>query len=103
MELIKVADIPRSTYYYWEKILIRDDKYAVVNAAIQSLYHEHKGHYGYRRIAKELKKYGFYHDPKTINKLMNAMGIKCEVRMKNTGLIKEMLEKLHQTFYNVIL
>ncbi|PYF01282.1 transposase InsO family protein [Ureibacillus chungkukjangi] len=82
VELIKVADIPRSTYYYWEKRLNRDDKYAEVKAVIQSIYHEHKGRYGYRRIAKELKKYGFSHDPKTINKLMNAMGIKCEVRMK---------------------
>lgn len=82
VELIKVADIPRSTYYYWEKRLNRDDKYAGVKAAIQSIYHEHKGRYGYRRIAKELKKYGFYHNPKTINKLMNAIGIKCVVRMK---------------------
>ncbi|MGA3678309.1 IS3 family transposase [Lysinibacillus agricola] len=82
VELIKVADIPRSTYYYWEKRLNRIDKYADVKVAIQSIYHEHKGRYGYRRIAKELKKYGFHHDPKTINRLMNTIGIKCEVRMK---------------------
>ena len=82
MELIKVADIPRSTYYYWEKRLNRLDKYADVKVAIQSIYHEHKGRYGYRRIAKELKKIGIHHDPKTINCLMNAIGIKCEVRMK---------------------
>ena len=82
VELIKVADIPRSTYYYWEKRLDRTDKYADVKVAIQSIYHEHKGRYGYRRIAKELKKYGIHHDPKTINCLMNAIGIKCEVRMK---------------------
>ncbi|WP_342598154.1 IS3 family transposase [Psychrobacillus sp. FSL H8-0483] len=82
VELIKVADIPRSTYYYWEKRLNRTDKYAEVKVAIQSIYLEHKGRYGYRRIAKELKKYGFHYDPKTINYLMNAIGIKCEVRMK---------------------
>lgn len=39
VELIKVADIPRSTYYYWDKRLNRDDKYAGVKAAIQSIYH----------------------------------------------------------------
>ena len=55
VELIKVADIPRSTYYYWEKRLNRHDKYADVKVAIQSIYHEHKGRYGYRRITKELK------------------------------------------------
>nr|WP_107951409.1 IS3 family transposase [Lysinibacillus parviboronicapiens] len=82
VEFIKVADIPRSTYYYWEKRLNRTDKYTDVKAAIQSIYHEHKGRYGYRRITKELKKYGIHHDPKTINCLMNAIGIKCEVRMK---------------------
>ena len=93
MELIKVADIPRSTYYYWEKRLSRADRYSNVKAAIQFIYREHKGRCGYRRIAKELKKYGFYHDPKSINKLINAMGIKCEVRMKNTVRIKVMSGK----------
>nr|WP_176702865.1 IS3 family transposase [Peribacillus simplex] len=82
MALIKVADIPRSTYYYWEKRLNREDKYSKVKATIQSIYHEHKGRYGYRRITKELKKYGFSHNPKTINRLMNEMGVKCLVRMK---------------------
>ena len=79
MDLIKVADIPRSTYYYWEKRLNREDKYAKVKATIQVIYHEHKGRYGYRRITKELKKYGFSHDPKTINRFMNEMGLKCLV------------------------
>ncbi len=82
MELIKVAGIPRSTYYYWEKRLNRPDKYAEVKTKIENIYHEHKGRYGYRRIAKELKKHDIYHDPKTINRLMNEMGLKCEVRMK---------------------
>ncbi|MFY0519666.1 IS3 family transposase [Lysinibacillus sp. UGB7] len=80
--LIKVAGIPRSTYYYWEKRLNRKDKYSAVKTAIQSIYHEHKGRYGYRRITKELKKLGFSHDPKTINRLMNEMGLKCLVRLK---------------------
>lgn len=82
MELVKVADIPRSTYYYWEKQLNREDKYASVKEVIEAVYHEHKGRYGYRRIHKELAKRNIHHDPKTINRLMNEMGIKCEVRMK---------------------
>ncbi|MFY0518876.1 IS3 family transposase [Lysinibacillus sphaericus] len=94
VELIKVADIPRSTYYYWEKRLNRTDKYTDVKAAIQSIYHEHKGRYGYRRITKELKKYGIHHDPKTINSLMNAIGIKCEVRMKKYRSYKGKVGKI---------
>ncbi|MFS0815692.1 IS3 family transposase [Lysinibacillus sp. 1P01SD] len=94
VELIKVADIPRSTYYYWEKRLNRTDKYADVKVAIQSIYHEHKGRYGYRRIAKELKKYGIVHDPKTINGLMNAIDIKCEVRMRKYRSYKGKVGKI---------
>ncbi|MEI4768479.1 IS3 family transposase [Psychrobacillus sp. FJAT-51614] len=82
VELVKVADIPRSTYYYWEKRLQREDKYATTKTAIEVIYHEHKGRYGYRRIAKELVKKNICHDPKTINRLMNEMGLKCMVRMK---------------------
>ncbi len=82
MDLVEVADIPRSTYYYWEKRLNRADKYAEVKEAIKKIDHEHKGRYGYRRITKELKKYGFTHDPKTIHHLMNELGLKCMVRMK---------------------
>ncbi len=82
MDLVEVADIPRSTYYYWEKRLNQADKYAEVKEAIKEIFHEHKGRYGYRRIAKELEKKGFHHDPKTINRLMNEMGLKCLVRMK---------------------
>ncbi|WP_156178288.1 IS3 family transposase [Bacillus sp. SA1-12] len=82
VELVKVADIPRSTYYYWEKQLNREDKYASVKEVIDAVYHEHKGRYGYRRIHKELAKRNIHYDPKTINRLMNEMGLKCEVRMK---------------------
>jgi transposase InsO family protein len=82
VDLVKVADIPRSTYYYWEKRLNQADKYTNVKEEIKEIYHEHKGRYGYRRIAKELKKKGIHHDPKTILRLMNEMGLKCLVRMK---------------------
>jgi putative transposase len=82
VELVKVADLPRSTYYYWEKRLIFEDKYTKVKEAIEAIYHEHKGRYGYRRITKELEKKNIHHDPKTILRLMNEMGLKCAVRMK---------------------
>lgn len=58
------------------------DKYELVKKAITEIYHEHKGRYGYRRITFELENRGFKHDPKTILRLMNDMGLKCLVRMK---------------------
>jgi transposase InsO family protein len=77
VDLVVVADMKRSTYYYWEKRLNQADKYEKVKEAIQKIFHEHKGRYGYRRITKELEKRGFKHDPKTINRLMNEIGLKC--------------------------
>jgi putative transposase len=60
----------------------RPDKYKKVKDAIQEIYHEHKGRYGHRNIKKELEKRGIIHDPKTVLKLMNQMGLRCQVRMK---------------------
>ncbi|MEC1526160.1 IS3 family transposase, partial [Neobacillus niacini] len=82
VNLVVVADMKRSTYYYWEKRLNQVDKYEKVKEGIQEIFHEHKGRYGHRRITKELEKRGFKHDKKTINSLMNKIGIKCLVRMK---------------------
>ena len=55
INLIKVAGIKRSTYYYWVKQLDRPDKYAEIKEVIQEIYNEHKGRYGYRRITLELR------------------------------------------------
>jgi transposase InsO family protein len=60
----------------------RPDKYEKVKEAIQKIYSDHKGRYGHRNIKKELDKQGLKLDPKTVLKLMNEMGIKCQVRMK---------------------
>jgi transposase InsO family protein len=60
----------------------RPDKYEKVKEAIQEIYHEHKGRYGHRNIRKELKKRNISLDPKTVLKLMNQIGLKCQVRMR---------------------
>ena len=49
---------------------------------IHTIYHEHKGRYGYRRITLELRNQGFMINHKTVQRLMNEMGLKCLVRMK---------------------
>ena len=100
MDLVEVADIPRSTYYYWEKRLQLADKYAEVKEAIKEIFHEHKGRYGYRRIAKELDKRRFHHDPKTICRLMNEIGLKCLVRMKKYRSYKGNLGKIAPNLLN---
>jgi len=72
----------RSVYYYWRTRLTGEDKYAEVKTAIHALFHEHEGRCGYRRIHALLERQGFRHDPKTVRRLMNELGLKCLVRMK---------------------
>jgi putative transposase len=79
---VKVADIPRSTYYYWIKQMDRPDKYSEVKEVIQQIFDEHQGRYGYRRITLELRNQGYVLNHKTVRRLMVEMNVKCLVRMK---------------------
>ena len=79
---MKVAGIPRSTYYYWAKKIKHPDKYSEIKAVIKQIFHEHQGRYGYRRITLELRNQGFHVNHKTVRRLMIELDLKCLVRMK---------------------
>lgn len=81
-ELLKIAQIKRSTYYYHISKLNEPDKYGKIKDEIKKIYTENKGRYGYRRITDELKNRGFVINHKTVQRLMKLMGLKCMVRMK---------------------
>lgn len=49
---------------------------------ISTIYHDHKGRYGYRRITLELRNRGFLINHKTVQRLMKELGLKSLVRMK---------------------
>jgi len=72
----------RSTFYYHQKKLVQEDKYATQRALIVSIYHQHKGRYGYRRITSVLKQSGHLINHKTVLKIMNECGIKSRIRIK---------------------
>jgi len=72
----------RSTFYYHQKRLNGNDKYGVEKQVIAEIFSENKGRYGYRRIALELRNRGMLLNHKTVSKLMNVLGLKCQVRMK---------------------
>ncbi len=74
--------MPRATYYYYCKTLNKEDKYKEIKIEIESIYHENKGRYGYRRITLELKNKGYIINHKTVLKLMKQLGIQCFVRVK---------------------
>lgn len=71
----------RSTFYY-HRGKRETDKYSTCKQTIKVIYHKHKGRYGHRRIAIELRKRGYNISGKTVLKLMNACGLKCNVRLK---------------------
>ena len=48
--LLEVARLPRSTYYYQLKELDGLDKDKELKTEIQTIYNDHKGNYGYRRV-----------------------------------------------------
>ena len=76
VDLIRIAGIARSTFYYWVKALNRPDKYAKVKQQIQKIYQENRGRYGYRRIKLELANRGYPLNHKTVQRLMKQLGLK---------------------------
>ena len=80
--LLEIAQLPRATFYYHAKRMVRKDKYAIIKTKITELFHEHQGRYGYRRITDELHNQNFAINHKTVQRLMKELGLVCRVRMK---------------------
>jgi len=77
----------RSSFYYQQN-QSKTDKYQDVKFKIKSIYHVHKGRYGYRRITTELRKIGMIINHKTVLKLMNNLGLKSLIRRKKYNSYK---------------
>jgi putative transposase len=89
-----LAQIPRSTYYYWISTAERPDKDADVKARITAIYHVHKGRYGYRRITDELRNEGHLVNHKKVQRIMCELGLHCIVRMKKYRSYKGTVGKI---------
>lgn len=70
-----MAQVPRSTYYYYIKQQANPDKYSEIKEQITSIYYENKGRYGYRRITDELRIRGYAINHKTVQRLMKQLGL----------------------------
>ena len=92
--LLKLAGIPKSTFYYHLKILKLPDKYVNIKEEIKAIYHENKGRYGYRRMTAELHNRGFLINHKTVLKLMKQLGLQCFVRAKKYRSYKGTIGKI---------
>ncbi|RIY39448.1 hypothetical protein CJP73_14490 [Neopusillimonas maritima] len=80
--LLRVAGLSRSTFYYHEKCAKETDKHADVKARILSIFEEHKGRYGYRRITATLRQSGELVNHKKVQRLMGLLQLKSLVRVK---------------------
>ncbi len=80
--LLEILDLSRSTYYYQLKQLNKGEKDKALKAEIKSIYDEHNGNYGYRRIHLELRNCGFMINHKKVQRLMKVMGLAARIRRK---------------------
>lgn len=92
--LVKLADIPRSTYYDLLKRMNRPDSDSDLKAEIKAIYEEHEGRYGYRRIRDELTIRGQKVNHKKVQRIMKELGLKCLVRMKKYKSYKGTVGKI---------
>lgn len=74
--------MPRSTFYYQQRALKLEDKYADIKKEITKIHHKHHGRYGYRRMTAELKRRGIKLNHKTVYRLMKEACLYCNVRMR---------------------
>ena len=80
--LLKVAQLSRSTFYYQARVLQAGDPQAELKARIRTIYDQHKGRYGYRRITAALRRTGELVNHKTVQRLMQTLRLKSLVRPK---------------------
>jgi transposase InsO family protein len=80
--LLNQTNMARSNFYYHQKKTKSADKYQVIKELIKSIFHKHKGRYGYRRITDELNSKGIIINHKTVLRLMKFLGLKSLIRVK---------------------
>lgn len=69
-------------FYYQLQVLKKGPPHEQEMKMIETIYHDHKGRYGYRRIHLTLKKEGIKINHKTVQRLMKELNLKSTVRPK---------------------
>ena len=80
--LLQVCGLARSTFYYQQKALQVVDKHVLLKTQIKSVFEQHKGRYGYRRVTAAIRNAGAMVNHKTIQRLMGQLQLKSLVRPK---------------------
>lgn len=80
--LLQASGLARSTFYYQQKALQVVDKHASLKTQIKSVFEQHKGRYGYRRITAAIGHLDTVVNHKKIQRLMGQLQLKSLVRPK---------------------
>lgn len=82
--LLERLGLSKSSYYYQETAMRREDKYDGARRRISELFHENKGRYGYRRIYGLLKREGIVFSEKVVRRIMreDELSVKTKRRRK---------------------
>ena len=86
--------MPRSVYYYQVSASLKPDPYLEAKTAIKTIFHAHKGRYGYRRVQTALGSENHHLNHKTVQKLMAQLSLKSTVRPKRYQSYKGALGKV---------
>lgn len=86
--MLALSGLARSTFYYQQKALSSGDRHAALKTMIGSIFDEHKGRYGYRRVTAAIRRRGEMVNHKTVQRLMIEMGLKSLVRPKKYRFYK---------------
>ena len=80
--LLRVAGLARSTWYYHQPTRGHPDPHAGVKTAMQAIFAEVQGRYGYRRMHARLVADGWRVGKKCVRTLMHLLGLVCQVRRR---------------------
>lgn len=80
--LLQVAGLARSTWYYHHQRQERPDPHADLKIAMQAIFTEVHGRYGYRRLHARLVVDGWQVGKKRVRTLMHPLGLVCQVRRR---------------------
>lgn len=74
--MLPIVDMPESTYHYHQKIMKKKNPNQEIEEAIQTIFEENHGNYGYRRIHLELRNRGIQVNHKKVQRIMKKHGLK---------------------------
>ena len=84
----------RSVFYYHMSHMDDSDGYDRIRERIKQIYNKNHGRYGYRRICMELRNEDIVINHKTVQKLMNLMGLKAKTKKRHYHSYKGEIGKI---------